>query len=196
MSRVKARKKSRVAKSGRPRGKGILVFAAAVLVVLVTVAYVLSQSPREAASGGEFAFDFTLKVVTETGLSDQTVTLSSLRGKVVVLEFMVSWCHVCQQMAPSVEYLNQKYRGQGVVFLSVAGTQRGATAESTAEFIKQHGVTWTHVLDTDNSVFAKYGVESTPTYFVLDKSGKILSRFQGIVATDAFANAIDVASSS
>jgi thiol-disulfide isomerase/thioredoxin len=157
------------------------------------VAFVVSQPPREAATTGDIAPDFTLQVVSDAGLVGQTVALSSFRGKVVVLEFMMSWCHICQQMAPSVEYLKEKYHDQDVVFLSVAGTQGGATAESTAQFIRQYGVTWTHLLDADNSVFTKYRVDATPTYLVIDGNGKILSRFQGIVATDAFARAIDLA---
>lgn len=156
-------------------------------------AYVLLQPSREPGSVGEVAPDFTLPVVTSSGLSNQTVTLSSFRGKVVFLEFMVSWCRVCQQMAPSVEYLNEKYTGQDVVFLSVAGTQNGASAESTAAFIGQYHATWTHALDTENSAFASYKVQATPTYLVLDRSGKILSRFQGSVATDALAKAIELA---
>jgi cytochrome c-type biogenesis protein len=119
------------------------------------------------------------------------VTLSSFRGKVVFLEFMVSWCHVCQEMAPSLEYLSQKYQGQDVVFLSVAGTQTGATAESTADFIRQHQSTWTYVLDTDTSVFTAYGVDATPTFLIIDRSGVILSRMQGAVSADALSSAID-----
>ena len=107
------------------------------------------------------------------------------------MEFMVSWCHVCQSMAPSVEYLNQKYNGQDVVFLSVAGTQNGATAESTADFIKEYRSTWTYLLDTDNSVFSTYGVDATPTFLILDRSGVILSRVQGAIATDIMSAAID-----
>jgi len=42
-------------------------------------------------------------------------------------------------------------------------------------------------------VFTSYGVEATPSYFVIDRSGKILSKFQGVVATDAFSAAIDAA---
>ena len=135
--------------------------------------------------------DFTLHVVASTGLSDQTVTLSSFRGKVVVLEFMASWCPNCQQMAPSLEYLNQEYRGQDVVFLSVATTLEGATAESTAAFIKQYNSTWTYVLDTNNSVFSTYRVQGTPTILILDRTGTIVSRTQGIVATAALSDAID-----
>jgi thiol-disulfide isomerase/thioredoxin len=193
LSRRKPPKKSKVTRPERSRGRGVLVFAAVLIIVVAVLGYVMSQPPRQAGSIGDIGPDFTLHVVGAAGLSDQSVTLSSFRGKVVVLEFMVSWCHVCQEMAPSIEYLNLKYNGQDVVFLSVAGTQSGATAESTAEFIRQYGSTWTYVLDADGSVFSAYKVDATPTFLILDRSGTILSRFQGAVATDAFSNAIDLA---
>jgi thiol-disulfide isomerase/thioredoxin len=167
------------------------VFAAILIIFLAAVAYIITQPPRQAAGIGEIAPDFTLHVVSATGLSDQTVTLSSLRGKVVFLEFMISWCPVCREIAPSVEYLSRVYQGQDVVFLSVAGTQNGATAESTAEFIGQYQSTWTYVLDTDTSVFKTYRVDATPTILILDRSGVILSRLQGAVSTDALSSAID-----
>jgi peroxiredoxin len=193
LSRMKTRKRSKVTRPKRSTRRGLLIFAATIVVVLAVAAYIMSQPPHQAASIGDIAPDFTLHVVGVTGLSDQSVTLSSFRGKVVVLEFMVSWCHYCQEMAPSVESLNQKYRGQDVVFLSVAGTADGATAESTAEFIEQYRSTWTYVLDADGSVFKAYGVEATPQFLILDRSGRIASRFQGAVATDTFSNAIDLA---
>jgi len=173
----------------------VIVFAGIIIVVILVAWYAFSQPPTPPGGVGVVAPDFQLPEVTAQGLTDRMVQLSSFRGKVVFLEFMVSWCHVCQQMSSSLAYLDDKYRGQDVVFLSVAGTQRGATAESTAEFIREQGVTWTHVLDTTegNSVFTSYGVEATPSYFVIDRSGKILSKFQGVVATDAFSAAIDAA---
>jgi len=193
LPRSKQKKKPKITKPKRSRGRGILVFITIVVVVLAVAAYIMSQPPTEPGQIGNVAPDFALPVVTADGLSGQSLTLSSFRGKVVILEFMVSWCHVCQQMAPAFEYITVKYQGQNVVFISVAATLSGATAESTAQFIRQYHATWTHVLDTNNSVFAGYKIEATPTYFVIDKSGEILSRLQGAVATDVFTNAIDLA---
>ena len=191
LSRSKSRGRSSAGK--KSSGSGRLIFAAIVILVVLVAGYVMSQPPREAGGVGNVAADFSLPEVTSAGLSGQTVTLSSFRGQVVVLEFMVSWCHVCQQMSSSIAYINEKYRDQGVVLLSVAGSQQGATAESTVEFMKQYGATWTHVLDTDNSVFTRYKVDATPTYLIVDRDGKILSRFQGLVSTDALSTAIELA---
>jgi thiol-disulfide isomerase/thioredoxin len=192
LSRAKP-KKTKVTKPDRSRGRRVLVFVVILIVSLVAVAYVISQPPRQAAGIGENAPDFSLPVVTVTGLTDQTVTLSSFRGKVVFLEFMISWCRVCPEMAPSIEYLSRSYEGQDVVFISVAGTQNGATAESTAQFIRQYKSTWTYVLDTDTSVFTTYRIDATPTFLIIDRSGVILSRLQGAVSTGALSSAIDQA---
>lgn len=170
-----------------------MIFAGVVMIVVILGFYVLSQPARSPGSSGSMAPDFQLQEVTVQGLTDNMIRLSSFRGKVIVLEFMMSWCHYCQEMAPSVAYLNDKYSGQDVVFLSVAGTESGATAQSTAEFMTERGATWTHVLDKDNSVFRTYRVQGTPSYFIIDKSGRILSTFQGLVATETFSAAIDAA---
>jgi thiol-disulfide isomerase/thioredoxin len=190
LSRTKP-KKSKATRPERSRGRRVLVFAAILVIFLAVVGYVISQPPRQAAGIGEIAPDFTLSVVTATGLTDQNITLSSFRGRVVFLEFMVSSCPVCQQMAPSLEYLSQKYQGQDVVFLSVAGTLNGGTAKSTADFIREYQSTWTYVLDADRSVFLEYRVGATPTFLIIDRSGEILSRLQGTISTDALSSAID-----
>ena len=193
MSRKAQKKRAAAGKPQRSSRTPTLLFVGVVLVGIIVGLYVFSQPAKAPGNAGDMAPDFELQVVTTEGLTDQTVRLSDYEGKVVVLEFMTSWCHVCQEMEPSIVSLYHKYGGQDVVFLSVAGTQRNATAESTAAFIREYGATWTHVLDTDNSVFSKYGATATPTYFVLDKSGTILSRFEGVVITDAFYKAIDLA---
>jgi len=192
MSRTRPKKKLKP-ESRRSERTPTIIFAGIIVVVILVGWYALSQPASVPGSIGSDAPDFQLPEVTAQGLTDNTIQLSSLRGKVVVLEFMVSWCTACQQMASSLAYLNDKYSGQNLAFLSVAGTQSGASADSTAQFIRQHDATWTHVLDTDGNVFSKYGVEATPSYFILDRSGKIVNKFQGVTSTDAFSTAIEAA---
>jgi len=172
----------------------LVVFTASFIVVAVVIVYVLTAPAAESTIGiGSTAPNFHLPIVTAEGLTSDTIELSSLRGRVVVLEFMVSWCKSCQAMASSLDYLSNEYESRGVFFLTVAGTIAGASAESTAAFIREYGAHWTHVLDTDNSVFTRYGVEATPTYFIIDVDGKVVTRFQGVLATDAFRAGIDAA---
>ena len=194
---LSSRKRHPPKKTERGIGKRALLFLIPLLLAIVVIAYVASR-PAEpfSAAVGDIAPDFQLQVVGPDGLTGETVRLSSFRGKVVLLEFMVSWCGVCQRVAPALESLREEYEPRGVVFISVAGTQRGANEESTATFIKEYGSKWTYGLDSDNSVFSRYNVEATPTFFIIDANGKVASTFRGVTTTQAFSSALDAALSS
>jgi len=156
------------------------------------VAYSSTGSPTQ--SGG--APDFTLPIVGPGGLTGQTLTLSSLRGKVVLLEFMEPWCPHCQNMAPVLDGLDAQYRVGNVTFVSVAGPWNGASASDAASFIHHYGTNWTYVYDSSGTVFASYGVNSTPTFFVIGKDGAIASSFQGEQPASTLASAISAAATS
>ncbi len=140
--------------------------------------------------------DFTLPVVNANGLTGQTVTLSALRGQVVVLEFMEPWCPHCQRMAPILESLHTQY-GSSVIFISVAGPWNGATASDTAKFIQTYGSSWTYVYDSSGTIMGNvYGVKATPTFFVIGKNGSVVTSLQGEQTANALTAAMAQASSS
>jgi len=181
-------------KSDSGRGKGLSlgekVAIPLILIMVVWGAYSfsqpthvtsVSQSSVAAATSSNLlgAPDFTLPVVSANGLTGQTVSLSSFRGKVVLLEFMEPWCPHCQTMAPVLESLYKQYGSQNVVFISVAGPWEGATANDAAKFIHDYGSGWTYVYDSSGTIVNGYGVTATPTFFVLNKDGSIITSFQG-----------------
>jgi thiol-disulfide isomerase/thioredoxin len=165
-----------------------------ILIIAIWVVYSATQpsipsqtttSTGTSHSGGP---DFTLLDV----VNGQPVTLSSFRGKVVVLEFMEPWCPHCQNMAPVLENLYKQF-GNKVVFISVAGPWNGpdgkpASAADTANFIKQYGSTWTYVYDSSGTVMnSEFGVTSTPTFFIIGKDGSILTSYTGEEPYDTLA---------
>jgi thiol-disulfide isomerase/thioredoxin len=177
-----------------PQRYGLGVLISVIVIAAAILGYVLFTPPAPYTVGpGGNAPDFELPIVNAQGITTEKMRLTSLEGKVVFLEFMVSWCKVCKEMAPAIVSLQYDYESKGVVFVSVAGTQQGATAETTAEFIRSYGTEWTYLFDYDNGVFQRYGVDSTPTFFVIGQDGKIVSRLSGVVATAAFVSALDVA---
>jgi len=141
-------------------------------------------------SQGNEAPDFTLPVVNENGLSGQNVSLSSFRGRVVLLEFMEPWCPHCQKMTSVLDQLYQHFSSQNVVILSVAGPWNGASASDAAQFIIVYHSTWTYVYDGSNSAVSTYGVSSTPTFFLIAKNGEISGTYQGEVAYATLASDI------
>ena len=90
-------------------------------------------------------------------------------------------------MAPVLGKLYQQF-GQKVIFLSVSGAWNGATADDAAQFIRTYSVTWTLVYDSSNGVFTMYGVNQTPTFFLIDRNGRIAVSYNpGEVAYDTLA---------
>lgn len=186
--------------SKKQRGKGVsrreMIVGLVIVVFAIWAVYSFSQPqpPQTSttttptittpASG---APDFTLPVITANGLTGQKVSMSSFRGKVVLLEFMEPWCSHCQSMAPVLESLYQQYGPQNVVFLSVSGSWNGATADDAARFIRDYHSNLIYVYDSSGTTFSAYGVTATPTFFIIDKSGRVATTYQGEVAAQTIA---------
>jgi cytochrome c biogenesis protein CcmG/thiol:disulfide interchange protein DsbE len=101
------------------------------------------------------------------------VSLASLRGKTVVLNFWASWCGPCKREAPALERLWQDYRARGVVVL---GVDTGPDAKSDGRrFVAAHELTYPVVFDPNALVAAnRYAVSGLPVTYVLDREGRIV----------------------
>ncbi len=137
--------------------------------------------------------DFTLRIITKDGLTDEKFTLSSTRGKVVFMEFIMSWCSVCDRVAPTVKKLHDQYSARGVMFVTVAGKDTRATEEETAKFLQEHDVTWTSVYDERLEVFSLYSVRGTPTFVIIGRDGRIVNIIVGARTYEDLASEIEKA---
>jgi len=168
-----------------------------IIIIAIWVVYSLSQPAVPSShttsiqtTGTLGATDFTLPVVSSSGLTGQTLTLSTLRGRVVLLEFMEPWCPHCQDMAPVLAKLYSQYGSGNIVFLSVAGPWQGATAQDAANFIKDYGSSWNYVYDSSGTIVSEYGVTATPTFFIIGKDGSIVARYEGEQSLDTLASGL------
>ena len=75
-------------------------------------------------------------------------------------------------MAPILDQLYSQFGQQNVVFLSVSGAWNGESANDAAQFMQTYRATWTFLYDSSNSVFSTYGVNATPTFFIVGKDGR------------------------
>lgn len=169
------------------RGKQLVAVAAIVVVVLFVL---LAFNPFRpiGVQVGQQAPNFTLSA--DNGGS---LTLSSLRGKPVLLEFMDVDCHYCQQEAPVLVTVYQNYSGQ-VNFLSVDANIIGTvdTMSRIDTFKTSYGTTWTYVL-ADPATVQTYGITGTPTTFILDKNGVVVQVIAQEVGYATFAAALNQA---
>jgi peroxiredoxin len=107
----------------------------------------------------------------------QIVKLSSLQGKVVILDFWASWCGPCRRSNRTViSPLYSKYKDQGleVFAVSIDGSKQDWNAA-----MKQDNMTWLQVIDTKaghgNELTQTWNLQYVPSTFVIDKAGKIVA---------------------
>jgi peroxiredoxin len=122
-----------------------------------------APAPRE----GFLAPDFALQ-----DASGQTVRLSDLRGKPVLLNLWASWCPPCKAEMPAMQLVHEAYSEQGFTILAVNTTYQDDRA-SALEFIASRGLTFPVLFDVDGSVSRRYLVRSMPTSFFIDSEGII-----------------------
>lgn len=104
------------------------------------------------------------------------VQLSSLRGKVVMIDFWASWCAPCRQENPNVVKLYQQYHDKG---FEIIGVSLDRAKEEWVQAIKDDQLSWIHVSDLQywqNAAARLYGVNSIPQTYLLDKEGKIIAK--------------------
>jgi peroxiredoxin len=120
-----------------------------------------------APQAGFLAPDFSL-----TTLDGQTITLSDLRGKVVLLNFWAAWCPPCKAEMPAIERTYQDFKVQGFVVLAVDSTVQDSV-EAARIFIAENGLSFPVPLDETGEVTRLYRVQSLPTSFFIGADGVI-----------------------
>ena len=159
---------------------------AAVLPVLVLLAYGFRTNPREIPSPliGRPAAPFALKT-----FDGKDVSLADLRGRVVVVNFWASWCYPsCYEEAPALERGWQAYKDRGV---SMVGVNIQDKVEPARQFLDQFGHTFPNAPDPVGRVSVDYGVYGVPETFFIDRVGRVRFKHVGAITDEVLARYLD-----
>ncbi|MBI3745211.1 MAG: TlpA family protein disulfide reductase [Chloroflexi bacterium] len=144
---------------------------AAIFLVALGVGFTRDPTLVSSPLVGRPAPAFTL--VTLTG---ETMDLSRLRGRPVVLNFWASWCLPCRDEAPLLVAADTGYRSQG---LQVVGVIYQDSAANARAFMARYGQTYPGLLDPDGRTALNYGVFGIPETFFIDRDGIIVTKKTG-----------------
>jgi cytochrome c biogenesis protein CcmG, thiol:disulfide interchange protein DsbE len=171
----------------RRRALFLAVVVASVLGVVALLATGLGKDPTAAASPlvGRAAPDFTL-----AQLDGPAITLSKLRGQVVVVNFWASWCTECQTEQSALDQTWQQFRDSGVVVLGVNFEDAAGDAR---DYVHNAGVSYPIVEDTESRTALAFGLRGIPETFIVDKTGRIVDRVIGPVDATKLASEINSA---
>ena len=168
----------------RKRGSTIHLLLMLVLLIAIVIMIILwptpagasaaAQRPTEQADraiiestlvrAGDMAPDFRVEM-----LDGERIVLSSLRGKVVLLNFWATWCPPCREHVQA-EILD-RFAGKDFVMLPVS---RGERRETVERFIDKTGYTFPVGLDADQSIFRKYATNYIPRNFLIGADGRVI----------------------
>ena len=135
-----------------------------------------SPSPRE----GFLAPDFTLDT-----LQGAKVTLSHLRGKIMVVNFWATWCLPCRKETPALEKAYEQYKDSGIVILGVNLTDQDSASE-VESFVQEFKLTYPILLDRDGNISNLYQVQGLPMTFFINREGIIRTVVVGGPMSDTF----------
>ncbi|MDB5087607.1 MAG: hypothetical protein JWR09_1601 [Mucilaginibacter sp.] len=136
-----------------------------------------------AGTPGSIAADFIA-----TDLNGKSISISSFKGKYIILDFWASWCIPCRQSNPHMLQLYKKYHEKGLEIIGVANDDNNHAAWKKAVATDGVGV-WYNVLcgidlekiknneKNENDINEKFGIHSLPTKIIIDPSGKIVGRY-------------------
>ena len=117
------------------------------------------------------------------------LSLASLRGKVVVLNFWASWCGPCKSEAPRFEAAWRRYHAQGVVVVGVDAQDFSGDAR---RFIRRFKLTYPNVHDGPGNVLPKYGVTGFPETYFVGRNGRLVGdRVQGEISEQQLTSGIE-----
>ena len=145
------------------KSAGILITAALAGLLIVTL--LLTGGDREP----EMAPDFTLM-----NLDGDFITLSDLRGNIVVIDFWATWCSPCLKSFPNLHEVVERNKDQGVVLLLVSLDK---TAKRARDYLVENGYATDNVLweslEASREVKGLFGVVGIPRTFIIDREGFI-----------------------
>jgi cytochrome c biogenesis protein CcmG/thiol:disulfide interchange protein DsbE len=166
------------------RGKLILQMAAVSVVALLISLFAWQLATKEQARGLTSALErgetppapaFTLARLAGEG----EISLASLRGKAVVLNFWASWCEPCKEESPRLESAWRRYRDQDVVFVGIDVNDFKGDAR---KFVERYGLTYPILHDGQGSTIGRYGVTGFPETWFVGRNGNLVgARVQGPV---------------
>ncbi len=154
-------------------GAVTVVVALAVILVAVALSGALNQPAPDASAIvvgrnpliDQPAPDFALQTI-----DGQTVSLSSLRGQPVIVNFWASWCVPCRSEFPLLVSAYQQYAPQG---LEIVGVIHDDGAQTAGDFAHQFGATWPLALDPGDATWHSYNGAFVPVSYYIDRAGVI-----------------------
>ena len=125
----------------------------------------------------EIRSDFNLNTIDQ----EETLRLSDLRGKIVMVDFWSSWCPPCRQEAPELQKAYEDFQDQDVEFVGIAIWD---VDSETRKFKNAYGLEYPILVDPRGAIAVEWGVLGLPEKFFLNREGEVVKKYVGPMTRD------------
>lgn len=129
------------------------------------------------------------KFTAQEMFNAEEISLSQLKGKVVVLNFWASWCQECKLEHPFLLELNRRF-SQDPNFVMI-GVNYQDKEDLARQYLKEHGNNFQHIRDTTGTISIDYGIYGIPETFVIDPAGVIRYKTIGPVVGNSYRHLVE-----
>ena len=165
------------AEAATPPSRRRAIGALAVVVVLLATVLVVAFAPKGRPIDGVLPADPTGYAVPDVTLplvGGGTLSLASLRGRPVVVNFWASWCTTCIDEAALLGRVEREWRARGVVFIGMDSSDTDAAAKA---FAAKYGMEYRSLADRFGTQTPRWGVTGYPETFFIGRDGRIRGKF-------------------
>lgn len=163
----------------------LLVGSGLLLLGIVVALWLSGPGAKTASPGGSYLsaipvqVEFSAPDLLLTDLEGQTVSLESLRGKIVLINNWATWCPPCKAEMPALQSFYSQYQHQGFVLVAI---NAGDPAQDVQEFVGEYGLTFQVWLDPQNAALKAFRNDALPSSYVVDRQGIIRLAWTGEIS--------------
>jgi peroxiredoxin len=138
------------------------------LLIITSVPFSIYGQESKNHQRGDLAPDFSTLTI-----SGEEISLSDFRGKYVLLNFWGSWCQPCYTALPDLWEAYEEFSDDDFAIIGIA---LESSEETATTFIESYKIKWPNVVelvDSEQTIIKSYNVQGYPSYYLIDKEGKI-----------------------
>lgn len=133
----------------------------------------------------EKASNFTIP-----SLSEETLSLSDFKGKIIIVNFWTTWCNYCQEEMSELNKFTTENKMKNISLIGINVTSAESSKKVVSEFAKQFNLKFPIGLDESGQVSKDYRLMGIPTTLIIDEKGIIRNKLLGPVTTEMLNNSI------
>lgn len=185
---------TRKAQRGKPKGRlaALIVLGSGLLILGLVAFWVLLQPGATASPVSDSVVPVSVKFnapdISLVDLKGQNTSLSTYRGKVVLLNNWATWCPPCKAEMPTLQAFYDAHKAEN---FELIGVEAGEPANEVSQFVEQYRLTFPVWLDPDNKSLDAFHNQALPNSYVIDKTGVVRLAWSGAISREMLEKYID-----